>query len=85
MKTVDCVIDSKASGGSGESTTTSDNKEIHQMDKGETVNKKNDHCVIEKVIKHRNNKGTLDYLVKWKGHGPEDNTHNPRISIMKRI
>ena len=77
MKTVDCVIDSKASGGSVESTTTSNNKEIHQMDKGETVNKKNDHFVIEKVINHRNNKGTLDYLVKWKGYGPEDNSWVP--------
>ena len=47
------------------------------MDKGETFNKKNDHFVIEKVINHRNNKGNLDYLVKWKGYGPEDNSWVP--------
>ena len=67
----------KVSGGSGESTTTSDNNEIHQVDKGKTANKKNNHFVIEKVIDHRNNKGTLDYLVKWKGYGPEDNSWVP--------
>ena len=47
------------------------------MDKGKTVNKKNDPFVIEKVINHRNNNGTLDYLVKWKGYGLEDNSWVP--------
>ena len=50
------------------------------MEKKTKKNKKkaeNDHFEIKEVVGHRERDGAMDYLVSWKGYGPEDNSWVP--------
>ena len=78
---VDDTLSSKVS---GEEEVVTLNDQVNKHESGMTSKaleriadvkrNQNGHYEINKVIDHRKKKGTLEYLVQWKGYGPEDNT-----------
>jgi len=75
------------SGGGGDDISSINLEEPTKMKKPGSQNKKeklqivgrkgNNHYEIAKVIDHRKRNGILDYLVEWKGYGPEENSWVP--------
>jgi hypothetical protein len=44
-----------------------------------------DSFVIDKILKHRHRNGKHEWLVRWKGYGPEDDTWEPTSSFIGDI
>ncbi|MGH2613074.1 MAG: hypothetical protein ACRDFB_08530, partial [Rhabdochlamydiaceae bacterium] len=79
-------IDTRVSGGGGDGESSINLENPNRMKKTKTNSRKrsqrpnrgeNDHYEIARVIDHRKRNGILDYLVEWKGYGPEDNSWVP--------
>jgi hypothetical protein len=38
--------------------------------------------IIDQILDKRNRKGKSEYFISWKGFGPEDNTWEPKASLL---